>query len=310
MDTIITHPNAIIEANAQTERPSNPTQLRRPSYLVNAPFSFRTDVANNVWMQDLDDDERRPDQSKAMVQFLELYRFLAGDGLVYVLPTPHGSDLQDLVFTANLGIVLEHVEGQRTVVVSRFASKPRRGETPVGIDFFTAMGYDVHVSPHHFEGEAELKQLHDNVYVGGYGQRSVPEAYDWMAETFDAQIIKVREKDPYLYHLDCSIFPLTKQDTLVCTKLFEPEEVAALERHTNVIDICVEDAYQGICNSVRMNNTILNSSRIHELKRGTEDYRLELHKNRTLEDIATDHAFEISYFNLSEYEKGGALLPA
>ncbi len=306
--TAPTQANRIIEADAQKEVPVNPTQLKRPAYLVYAPFSFSTEQANNVWMTEMDDAERAPDMQKAMVQFLELYRFLASQGLVYVLPAPTELRLQDLVFVANLGIVLEHVPGQDTVVISNYESAPRRGETPVGEAFFDALGYKVHVAPHKFEGEAELKHLHDNVYVGGYGQRSQSETYDWMEREFDMTVVKVREKDPYLYHLDCSIFPLTKEDTLVCTEMFEREELAALERHTNIIDVTYDDCAQGICNSVRMANTILNSSRIHELKKGSEDYTLELAKNRRLEDIAVEGGFEVSYFNLSEYEKGGALL--
>jgi len=81
------------------------------------------------------------------------------------------------------------------------------------------------------QGEADLKHLHD-VYVGGYGQRSERAAYEWMEREFDMRIVKVRETDPYLYHLDCTVFPLTREDTLVCTEMFEREEVAAIERHT------------------------------------------------------------------------------
>jgi N-dimethylarginine dimethylaminohydrolase len=297
----------IIDVEAQVDSPSTPTQLKRPTYLLNPPFSYSTRVPNNKWMTEIDDEEREPDANRAMIQFLEVYRFLASYGLVCVLPTPR-EELQDLVFTANLGIVLEHVPGGSTVVISNFTSEPRRGETPVGIDFFSAMGYDVHVSPHRFEGEAELKHLHDNVYVGGYGIRSERETYEWMEREFGMEVIKVRETDEYLYHLDCTIFPLTREDTLVCTEMFTRAEVAELEGHTNVIDVSVEDCYQGICNSVRLSNTILNSSRIHELRRGSDDYRLELAKNRRLEDIATDAAMEVNYFNLGEYEKGGALL--
>ena len=59
---------------------------------------------------------------------------------------------------------------------------------------------------------------------------------------------------------------------------------------------------------MRLSNTILNASHIHELHTGTEDYAGEMHKNRRLEDIAADHAFELTFLNLSEYLKGGALL--
>jgi N-dimethylarginine dimethylaminohydrolase len=283
-------------------------QLERPAYLLCPPFTYATSVANNVWMEEMEADRREPDPARAMAQFLELYRFLAAEALVYLLAAPSGADLQDLVFTANLGVVLEHPAGPGTVVVSNFTSEPRRGETEVGVRFFEQMGYDVHVAPRKFEGDAELKHLHDNVYAGGYGIRSERETYDWMEEAFEMKVVKLRESDSYLYHLDCTVFPLTREDTLVCTKLFEKEEVAELERHTNVIDVTPEECYSGICNSVRLGNVILNSSHIHELKAGTDDYREEVAKNRKLEDIAVDHAFEVAYFNLSEYHKGGALL--
>ena len=237
-----------------------------------------------------------------------MYRYLASEALVYLLPTPRDCKLQDLVFTANLGIVLEHIESKDTVVLSNFTSEPRRGETEVGVGFFEAMGYRTHISPARFEGDAELKHLHDNVYVGGYGQRSQREAYDWMERTFDMEIVKLEETDPYLYHLDCTVFPITREDTLVGTEMYEKNELAALEKHTNVIDVSADECYSGICNSVRLSNTILNASNIHDLKAGTEEYAAELQKNRRLEDIATNLAFEVSYFNLDEYLKGGALL--
>jgi N-dimethylarginine dimethylaminohydrolase len=297
-----------LQTSRLTDRPCTPTELDRPAFLLNAPFSYSADVANNVWMEELDDSERVPDAKKAMVQFLNVYRYLASEGLVYVLPTPVGSELQDLVFTANLGIVLEHLPRKDTVVISNFSSEPRIGESDVGIAFFEAMGYDVFVAPAKFEGEAELKHLHDSVYVGGYGQRSELETYQWMERTFDMEVVKLRMTDPWLYHLDCTIFPVTTEETLVCTELYEREEIAQLERHTNVIDVPAEVAYSGACNSVRLSNTILSASHIHELKAGTDEYAEELAKNRFLEDLATERAFEVAYFNLSEYHKAGALL--
>jgi len=286
----------------------NPTQLERPAFLLNFPFSFSTQCPNNPWMQDLPPDRRQPDFKRATVQFLEMYRSIAAEGLVYLLPTPRGVELQDLMYTANLGIVLDHLPGRNTVVISNFTSEPRRGEAAVGVQFFREMGYGVQVPETKFEGEAELKHLYDNVYVGGYGIRSERETYDWMERNFDMRIIKVRETEPYLYHLDCTIFPITSENTLVCTNLFEAGEVAEMEKVTNVVDVSVDECFSGICNSVRLPNTVLNSSHIHELKAGTEDYKHEVQKNRKLEDIAANLALEVGYFNLSEYHKSGALL--
>ena len=286
----------------------NPTTLDKPAYLMNLPFSMAADVANNVWMEEMDIEERRVDVPRAVNQFLQLYHFMAGTAVIYLLPTPRLSGLQDLVYTANLGIVLEHFRDKNVVVISNFTTDVRKPETKVGDCFFDLMGYEVIDSPHHFEGEAELKHLYDNHYVGGFGARSERKAYTWMAEEFDMNIIPLREMDPYLYHLDCTVFPLTRQETLMCTSMYNHEEVKAVEGVTNIVDVAVDDALSGICNSVRFGNTILNASHIHEMKSSDETYHGELHKNRALEDIAMKLGFEVSYFNLSEYFKSGALL--
>ena len=290
-----------------TDRSPTPRSLERPAFLMNPPFSYATGEANNVWMRELDEAERRPDFPRAMAQFLEVYRFLASSGVVYLIPDPPDQSLQDLVFAGNLGVVLEHPE-EDVVVLSNFTTEVRRGETEVGLRFFENTGFAPFVSPSKFEGDAELKHLHDTVYVGGYGQRSERESYEWMEREFDMDVVKLAHDDEYLYHLDCTVFPLTREKTLVCTELYDKEEVAELDRHTEIIDVPLDACYAGICNSVRLDNLILNSSHIHEIKAGTEDYDSERDKNHLLEKIASDNALEVNYFNLSEYHKGGALL--
>ena len=286
----------------------NPTQLDCPAFVMSFPFSYDTAVPNNPWMTDLSDEERVPDYQTAAVQFLQLYRFVTAEALVYILPGDARLRLQDMVYTANLGIVLDHLPGQDTVIVSNFTSAPRRGETEIGIKFFENMGYKVAVPPTRFEGEAELKHLRDNVYVGGYGIRSDKATYDWMAENYDMRIISLKMTDPYLYHLDGLVFPITSEDTLVCTEMLGRKEVAALEKVTNVIPVTADESYSGICNCVRLPHVVLNSTYIHDLKSGTKEYKEELQKNRKLEDIAGDLALEVAYFNLTEFYKSGALL--
>jgi N-dimethylarginine dimethylaminohydrolase len=293
---------------AEEKRIYNPTTLDVPAFLLNAPFSYSTIEPNNLWMQDYTDADRRVVPSKAMRQFLKLYSYMASMTFVQVLPTPGGCRLQDLVFTANMGIILEHLTDKNTVIISKFASSPRVGETEVGVNFFNMMGYNVHVCPYNFEGEAELKHLYKNVYIGSYGTRSDIRAYEWMEEQFDMQIIKVNLTEEYLYHLDCSVFPITRSQTLVCTKLFTKEELREIENVTEILEVSVDDAFQGIANSVRVFNVILNASNIHELKVGTDLYNYEIKKNRRLEDIAAELGMEVCYFNLSEFLKGGAVL--
>jgi len=286
----------------------NPTTLERPAYLLNVPFSLQAQTPNNIWMEELKSGERHIDMKKAVNQFMQLYNFLAAESVVYLLPTPRLQGLQDLVYTANLGIVLEHLPDHNTVVLSNYSSQVRVPETEVGEFFFKEMGYETAIPPYHFEGEAELKHLYGNVYVGGYGIRSDKRAYEWMEEQFDMKIIKLQETDPYLYHLDCTVFPLTQEEVMVCTKMYTKEEIKQIEAVSNIIDVGEDEAFFGICNSVRMGNILLNASNIHEMKRSDEYYEGERRKNRLLEDISVQYGFETAFFNLSEYMKSGALL--
>ena len=286
----------------------SPAGLGKPAFLMNVPFSLSADVANNAWMDELNEQQRAIDLPRAMNQFLQLYHFIAADAVVYLLPTPKREGLQDLVYCANLGVALDHLEGEDVVVLSNFSVQNRAHEIEVGKAFFEAMGYRTQVPPYHFEGEAELKRLHDNVYLGGYGVRSDRRAYDWMSEQFDMRIVPLEETDPYLYHLDCTTFPLTRSDTLVCTEMYTKQELAQVEKVTNIIDVSVDDCLSGVCNSVRLGNTIMNASHILEMSTSDPYYDEERHKNRTLEDVGTRLGFEVSFFNLSEYLKSGALL--
>lgn len=285
-----------------------PGKMDKPCFLMCPPFAHDAKVANNVWMTEYAPEDLKIDPKKSLVQFLNLYNFIASESLVYLLPAPPNSGLQDQVFTANLAFVPEHVQNKNIAIISNFTSEPRRGETHFGKMFFENMGYQTVVAPYRFEGDAEIKHLYDNVYIGGYGERTDRQVYDWMESEFDMRIIKVEEKNPYFYHLDCSVFPISSEETIICPEVFSDEEVKAISKVTDIIKVSEDDLYNGICNSIRLHNLVLNASYIHELSPGTDDYKLELAKNRTLVDICAERGMEVVFFNLSEYFKSGALL--
>ncbi|PHM47877.1 dimethylarginine dimethylaminohydrolase family protein [Xenorhabdus miraniensis] len=282
------------------------SDLKMPVFLLAPPFSLNTSVRNNIWMEELDESDINVNSKVALRQFYKLYSFMSSQSLVYLLPSDTHQALQDQVYVANLGIIIG--DEDPTAIVANFASEIRRSETPIGVSFFESLGYKTEVAPYYFEGEAELKHLHSNVLVGGYGIRSDIRTYDWMEEKFNLKIVKVEERDPYLYHLDCSIFPLDKENTLVYTGGFNSDELKELEKVTNVISINKDVAYSGICNSVRVNQHILCSSNINDLKAGTEEYIYEMNKSHELEKICSKLALTPKLFNLSEYMKSGALL--
>jgi len=283
-----------------------PSQLPIQSFVMNFPFSLSTADPNNIWMQELTDDELAINKPKAYKQFMDLYNFVAGGALVNLLPSE--GNFQDQVYVANLGIYLPHIKDENHIILSNFTSDPRKGEELVGEKYFNQMGYKTAISPFKWEGEADLKYLYDNVYIGGYGIRSNIKSYEWMEETYGMDILKVAMVDEYLYHLDCSIFALNNDQTLICTELFDEEELQMLEKHTEIIDIDVEDALGGLTNSVRMGNMILCASNISEIKKSHEYYAGEKHKLETLEKICGDAGMEPVIFNLSEYMKSGAML--
>ena len=283
-----------------------PSQLPIPAFVMNFPFTLDTAVPNNIWMQEMEEEALKINKGNAYRQFLDLYQFVAGNSLVYTLPST--GNFQDLVYVANMGIYLPHIKDSNNIILSNFTSEPRQGEEEVGKPFFESMGYEVHMCPFKWEGEADLKYLYDNVYIGGYGQRSDIEAFEWMEEKFDMNIIKIEMVDEYLYHLDCCIFPLTKDKTLICTELFTPEELAQISQYTNIIDISVDDTYNGIANSVRLGNMILYASNISELTRADENYEAEKTKINTLEKICFNEGLEPVFFNISEFMKSGAML--
>jgi N-dimethylarginine dimethylaminohydrolase len=283
-----------------------PSQLPIPAFVMNFPFTLDTANPNNIWMQEMEKEELKINKGNAYRQFLDLYQFVAGNSLVYTLPST--GNYQDLVYVANLGIQLPHLKNSNTIIMANFTSEPRQGEEEVGKPFFEAMGYEVHNCPFKWEGEADLKYLYDNVYIGGYGIRTDIKAYEWMEKEFDMKIIKLEMVDDYLYHLDCSIFPLTQEKTLVCTEMFEEDELAQLEQHTEVIDISIDDAFNGLTNSVRLGNMILCASNLSEMTRADENYEAEKAKINTLEKICFNEGLEPVFFNLSEYMKSGAML--
>jgi len=283
-----------------------PSQLPIPAFVMNFPFTLDTAVPNNIWMQEMEEEALKINKGNAYRQFLDLYQFVAGNSLVYTLPST--GDFQDLVYVANMGIYLPHIKDSNNIILSNFTSEPRQGEEEVGKPFFESMGYEVHMCPFKWEGEADLKYLYDNVYIGGYGQRSDIKAFEWMEEKFDMNIIKIEMVDEYLYHLDCSIFPLTNDKTLICTELYTPEELALISQYTNIIDISIDDTLNGIANAARLGNMILCASNISEMTRADENYEAEKHKINTLEKICFNEGLEPVFFNISEYMKSGAML--
>ena len=223
-------------------------------------------------------------------------------------PTPRLSGLRDLARAAHLGVVLEHLPSGDVVVLARGATRERRAAVEVGRSFFESLGYRVVEPVGRFEGEADLKHLRDDVYVGGYGAGTGPEVHDWLERAFDLRVVRLRVADPTLPHLDRTVLPLTRERTLVCVEAHDRDEIRRLERHTEVVPVSASACRAGLCASVRVDNTILNASHLHQLRPGSAEHAAELAKNRALEDAAAPLALEVNHVNLSEFAGAGVAL--
>jgi N-dimethylarginine dimethylaminohydrolase len=134
-----------------------PSQLPIPAFVMNFPFTLDTSNPNNVWMQEIEEEDLKINKGNAYRQFLDLYQFVAGNSLVPFI-TSYGN-YQDLVYVANLGIYLPHIKNSNNIILSNFTSEPRQGEEKVGLPFFDLMDYQTHMCPFKWEGEADLKYL-------------------------------------------------------------------------------------------------------------------------------------------------------
>ncbi len=221
----------------------DPTSLNFPAIVMNFPYSLRRNYDQNVYNQ-----------------FMNLYHQLSKESLVYLLPSL--GQFEDQVFVANIGTVLHHIPDKKIFILSKYERKIRRGEEISAKPFFDMLGYNTVLCPYKFEGEAELKYIGGKNYIGHYYWRSQKKTFDWMEKMFDMNIIRVKMKDKIddPKHLDCALFQLTNDITLVTEDLFSKKDIEKIKKFTKVIPIPLEYQIIGkLSNSVRLNNNVYTS---------------------------------------------------
>ena len=290
------------------DRPADSTLVRKlskPAFLLNAPFSLESRIANNATMWKLGPRGRRIDRTRMFEQWHLLYHHLSARALVYLLPSRAG--LQDQPFVANLGIIPAHTR-KPVAVVSKFRAAGRSGESKAGVAFFRAMGFETNECPAYFEGEADLKYLRQNIYFGGHGLRSSVRAHAWLEKRHGFRIIPVPLFDPHLFHLDCVLHVLGHNRILLATQACTPETLRAIGRVAEILDVPLPLAYSGATNVTRLNGQILCDSALSQLKKSDVLYPVERAKREFWGKLMCRLTLEPVLFNLSEFYKSGAML--
>jgi N-dimethylarginine dimethylaminohydrolase len=194
--------------------------------------------------------------------------------------------------------------------MSNFTSQPRRGEEIEGREFFESLNYKVIDPPKelHWEGEADLKFVRDNIFVGGYGIRSDKATFEWMESKYNMEITKCHMTSERNYHFDCQFAPLNTQTALVCTDIFDSSDIKAIEKVVDIIDVPEKEAEAMACNIVRVGSNILVCSSISEMKETDDKYEIESSKIARLNKACIKNGLGLVVFNLSEFDKSGAAL--
>ena len=270
--------------------------LRKPAFVMCPPVYLSNKIKNNKWMED---DNSTINVGRALFQWNCLYELMTSDAIVYLLsPKSH---LQDQTYV-NSFVVLAHRPD--VAILSNFRAAGRQGEEREAGALLSRLGFKVYQAPKYFEGWPELKHIHDNIYVAGYGERSTLKTQQYLADVFDYKIIPVKTS-PYLYHLDCLFFKLSPEYAIVAVDDMPKEALKAISREIEILPANHSDALQGICNSIKLRNIIINATNEEELK-GAER-KVEVAKNEKLVEYAELAGLEVVFVNLSEFLKSGAL---
>lgn len=278
-------------------------QLNEPILLMSFPFHISNQYPNNPLMQTY--KKKKLNRMLAYAQFLNFYKKISNDALVYLMPA--GAAFQDLCFVANIAwMVPQHLK-ENTILLSNFRSKPRLGEEIIGAQFFSLMGLNVIRVPYFFEGEADLKLINNHFAIGAYGIRTDIQAHRWIEKQTHLKILSLELQDPKLYHLDCCAFVLNHENILLYRKAFHPKELLMLEKKINIVDINVyDDILAGSCNSFKIHSKVYHSSNLLGMSKKDKNYQFEKKRIECLNKILQHHALSLELIDLSEFQKSGA----
>lgn len=240
-------------------------------WLLCWPDDYDVRYQINPWM----DIRRAPHKGRAVEQWIGLHHTLIRLG-AWVEYIQQGTNLPDMVFTANGGLVVG-----KQVVLPSFRYKERQGEEPLFSDWFRQHGYSVTtLTTGSFEGEGDALFI-GSMLVGGYGFRTDRAVYQEIGKILNVPISDVELVDSRFYHLDTCYCPLRSDLAMAFKPAFTPQGFAALESLSDVVQVPEHDAIKFVCNSVVLGNKLVmpagcpDTAKLLE-KRGFEVFPVEL----------------------------------
>ncbi len=181
------------------------------------------------------------DRARARAQWDALLATFRGIGLSVETLAPTAG-CEDMVFAANPSFTGLSARA-KVAVLSQMRHASRQREVAAHREWFASHGYDVIESPVLFEGGGDaVWHPGKRVLWGGHGQRTVPEAYPFLAMVFGVEALTLELKTDF-YHLDTCFCPLDERTVLLYAKAFTRAGLALIRDHfRNVIEASEGDA--------------------------------------------------------------------
>ncbi len=174
------------------------------------------------------------DRVRAQHQWENLRRCLEDAGLKVELIDPV-QDLDDMVFAANQVFVGEAPRLGKFIVPSRMRYRSRQFEVAFYVEWFRQRAYhvlDLDLEGEYLEGHGDLLWHPDRSRVwAGFGFRSTRggvEKFKAAMDNLGFPVSLIELVDPYCYHLDTCLCPLSSQSALIYPGAFSPASLMAV----------------------------------------------------------------------------------
>jgi len=202
--------------------------------LMVEPTYFNIEYAINPHMKSSNGCLNTINKHLAIKQWHQLKKvYIDLDYNVFCLPAI--SDLPDMVFCANQSFPYIDSKNTKKIALSHMYSEKRQKEVLYIRDFFKEQGYEVtalssHKAPVLFESMGDALWVPNNhLIIGGYGFRTLREAYDRLSHATNCPIAVLELKNPKFYHLDTCLSILTGNVALYYPRAFTRDGIELLK---------------------------------------------------------------------------------
>lgn len=235
----------------------------RHRFLMCPATHYRVEYSINAWMEGNRD---RVQPETAQREWDALYALISEHATIELIdPVP---ELPDLVFAGGAALVL----GKRAVL-SRFAHEERRPEEAVWRKWLHENGFEIIEVPDDiaFEGASDCALSPDGGPLWmGYGFRTQLEAGDFLARTFDCEVVPLHLVERRFFDLTACFGMLEGGYLLYYPPAFDERSLREIERRIpprNRYAVSERDALKLCCSALESDGCVIVSQASAELAR-------------------------------------------